>query len=231
MKHAAAYAAFLSAQSKKKVCLKCAKEYKTASGLWKHEKTCAQGLRALIVEQQKKQDELLAHLQAQQKQLAELAPTFTTHHHHNHNHNTNVLVFLNQECGSALNWSEFVAGLTVTLEGDVTDSVVKTLCTGFKNLGLHKRPLHCVDEKRRKLYLKTNDIWEYDAEKIRIALRESTETLQMQCRLTLQSWGTTHPGWHDNETEIETYRKLAVQITEGIDEERCTMEISKTVNI
>ena len=142
-----------------------------------------------------------------------------------------MLVFLNQECGNALNWSDFVAGLTVTLEGDVTDSVVKTLCTGFKNLGVHKRPLHCVDEKRRKLYLKTNDIWEYDAEKIKIALRESTETLQMQCRLTLQSWGTTHPGWHDNDSEIETYRKLAVQITEGIDEERCTLEISKTVSI
>jgi hypothetical protein len=156
----------------------------------------------------------------------------TTTHLTTHNHTTNnVLVFLNTDCSNAVNWADFVAGLTVTLESDVTESIVKTVCAGILELGVHRRPIHCVDVKRRKLYLKTDNVWENDAGKIQAALRASHTVLQNQCRATLQQWDKTNPEWFQHHSEIERYRKLSVQVMDGVDEERCTIAISKSVGL
>jgi hypothetical protein len=219
----------LKPQSSEKRCEACGKGYASASGLWKHQQRCAPDLRSLLLDQKRQQDELLEQLKVQQAQLAELAvaPRVTT----THNTTNNVLVFLNTDCGNAVNWSDFVAGLTVELEGDVTESIVKTVCAGIRELGVHRRPIHCVDVKRCKLYLKTDNVWENDAGKIREALRASHTVLQNQCRAMLQAWNTTHPEWKNHDAEVERYRRLAVQVTEGVDEERCTFAISKSVGL
>ena len=218
-------------------CGACGKQYASASGLWKHQQRCAPDLRELLLDQKRQHDELLEQLKAQQTALeaqqSELkalaaAPRITTTHNTTTN---NVLVFLNTDCSNAMNWSDFVAGLTVELEGDVTESIVKTVCAGIQELGVHRRPIHCVDVKRRKLYLKTDNVWENDADKIREAMRASHTVLQKQCRARLQAWDKTHPEWKVNEAEIERYRRLSVQVVEGVDEERCTVAISKSVGL
>ena len=218
-------------------CGACGKQYASASGLWKHQQRCAPDLRELLLDQKRQHDELLERLKAQQTALeaqqSELkalaaAPRITTTHNTTTN---NVLVFLNTDCSNAMNWSDFVAGLTVELEGDVTESIVKTVCAGIQELGVHRRPIHCVDVKRRKLYLKTDNVWENDADKIREAMRASHTVLQKQCRARLQAWDKTHPEWKVNEAEIERYRRLSVQVVEGVDEERCTVAISKSVGL
>lgn len=218
-------------------CATCGKGYASASGLWKHQQRCAPDLRELLLDQKRQHDELLDQLKAQQTALeaqqSELkalaaAPRITTTHNTTTN---NVLVFLNTDCSNAMNWADFVAGLTVELEGDVTESIVKTVCAGIQELGVHRRPIHCVDVKRRKLYLKTDNVWENDADKIREAMRASHTVLQKQCRARLQAWDKTHPEWQVNEAEAERYRRLSVQVVEGVDEERCTVAISKSVGI
>ena len=223
-------------------CRACGKGYASASGLWKHQQRCAPDLRALLLEQHEQlvgqleaqQSLLKAQLAEQQSQLAELAaaPRVTNHHTTTTQNTTNnVLVFLQNDCSNAVNWADFIAGLTVELEGDVTDSIVNTVCAAIRELGVHRRPIHCVDVKRRKLYLKTDDVWENDAGKIRAALKASHAVLQQQCRATLQAWDTTHPDWLQHAAEIERYRKLSVQVVEGVDEERCTVAISKSVGL
>lgn len=217
----------------------CGKNYASASGLWKHQQRCSSSdldVRTLLKEQGRQHDALLDQLRAQQAQLKEIATqritNFTkTEHVTNHVTTNNVLVFLNTDCSNAVNWADFVAGLTVELESDVTESIVKTVCAGIRELGVHRRPIHCVDVKRRKLYLKTDNVWENDAGKIRAALKASHAVLQNQCRTMLQAWDTTHPEWFTHDAEVERYRKLAVQVTEGVDEERCTVAISKSVGI
>jgi hypothetical protein len=205
-------------------CDACGKAYTSASGLWKHKQRCVHGL---LVEQRRQHSELLEELHSQKLKLAEIAaspPVFT-------NTTNNILVFLNTDCSNALNWADFVAGLTVELEHDVTESIVKTVCTGIQALGMHRRPIHCVDVKHRKLYMKTNNVWENDAEKIRQAMQETHTLLENQCRTVLQAWDETRPEWYNHEKEVELYRKLAVQLVEGVDEERCTVAISRSVGL
>ena len=213
-KHAAAV--------QKRSCPHCGRQFQSQSGLWKHgkAKTCRTD----------DTRELLDELKAQQAQIVQLlssAPSIEHHEHHEHHYHqtttttttTNVIIYLEKECGGALNWLDFVKGLSIHLENDLTESIIKTMCAGIEALGEHRRPIHCLDAVCRKVYLKTNDAWESDAAKIKGAFRESDALLQTRCVQMIQAWDDLRPEWHQKESEVEEYRKLAVQITEGVDTE------------
>lgn len=237
------------------LCPTCAKPYKTPSGLWKHQQTCntnsfldkskskskskessiepskEQDLAALLLEQQKAQTALLTEIKTQWADMAPRLlnpPPVTTY-----NTTNNVLVFLNHDCSNAVNWGDFVAGLKLDLDDseDLHATIVRSMCAGIQELGVHRRPIHCADVKRRKLYLKTGDVWVNDAQVIHQTLTDSHTALHQRCRAWLQAWSTTHPDWYTKEAMIERYRKLAVQVTDGMDQEKCLTELSKQAGI
>ena len=217
-------------------CPTCAKPYKTPSGLWKHQQTCSvnpleKDLHALLLEQQKTQTQLLVELKTQWAEMAPrlLNPPPTT----TYNTTNNVLVFLNHDCSNAVNWGDFVAGLKLDLDDseDLHATIVRTMCAGIQELGVHRRPIHCADVKRRKLYLKTGDVWVNDAQVIHQTLADSHAALHQRCRAWLQAWSTAHPDWYTKESMVDRYRKLAVQVTDGMDQEKCTTELSKHAGI
>ena len=237
------------------LCPTCVKPYKTPSGLWKHQQTCnpnvsfldkdkdkdkeksksiepfkEQDLGALL-EQQKAQTALLTEIKTQWADMVPRLlnpPPVTTY-----NTTNNVLVFLNHDCSNAVNWGDFVAGLKLDLDDseDLHATIVRSMCAGILELGVHRRPIHCADVKRRKLYLKTGDVWVNDAELIHQTLADSHTALHQRCRLWLQAWNTTHPDWFLNEAMIDRYRRLAVQVTDGMDQEKCLTELSKQAGI
>ena len=224
------------------MCPTCAKPYKTPSGLWKHQQTCSkpldkdkdkdkdQDLGALMLEQQKAQTQLLTELKAQ---WTDMVPRLLNPPPVTYNTTNNVLVFLNHDCSNAVNWGDFVAGLKLDLDDsdDLHASIVRTMCAGILELGVHRRPIHCADVKRRKLYLKTGDVWVNDAQIIHQTMADSHTALHQRCRAWLQAWSTTHPDWYTKEAMIERYRKLAVQVTDGLDQEKCLTELSKQAGI
>ena len=219
-------------------CPSCAKPYKTPSGLWKHQQTCATSLAkakekdlcTLILEHQKTQTQLLVELKTQ---WADMAPRLLNPPPVTYNTTNNVLVFLNHDCSNAVNWGDFVAGLKLDLDGsdDFHATIVRTMCAGIQELGVHRRPIHCADVKRQKLYLKTGDVWVNDAQVIHQTMADSHAALHQRCRTWLQAWSTTHPDWYTKEAMIDRYRKLAVQVTDGMDQEKCMTELSKHAGI
>lgn len=227
-------------QAKDLTCPECAKSYKTASGLWKHSRQCAaptnlvmrvleenKELRALLVQQQddhaKKQEALLSHLQTQQQQINELIPRIG-----NTTNRFNLNVFLNEECKDAVNWDDFISSLQLQLEEGAADGFIKTICEGIQGLGLHKRPIHCLDLKRKKLCLKTDDMWEHDNDKIQGTFKRTNGVLQQRYIRILKTWEEEHPNWQSNEAETEQYTRFVAVIMGEIDEERVA-ELSKSI--
>jgi hypothetical protein len=219
-------------------CSECAKTYKTASGLWKHAKQCKQpadlvlrvleenkDLRTLLLQQQddhsKKQETLLAHLTQQQQQINELIPRIG-----NTTNRFNLNVFLNEECKDAVNWNDFIASLELQLDAE---GFIKTICDGIQELGLHKRPIHCLDLKRKKLCLKTDDAWEHDSTKIQDTFRRTNGVLQQRYMSILKTWEDAHPHWYKSEAETEKYTNYVSVILAEMDEARCTSELSKNI--
>ena len=85
----------------------------------------------------------------------------------NNNNQFNLQVFLNEDCKDAINFSDFIKQIQVSfedLENQAESGYVKGISKLFienlKELGTHKRPIHCTDKKRKTLYIKENDEWD-----------------------------------------------------------------------
>ena len=99
----------------------------------------------------------------QQTQISELIPKVGNNNTINNNQKFNIHVFLNEQCKDALNLSDFVKSLHVTLEqldftnkNGLADGISKTIIDNMSKLSIYERPLHCTDIKRETLYIKEN---------------------------------------------------------------------------
>jgi hypothetical protein len=105
------------------------------------------------------------------EQLAHFASTLqpsVTNHHTNHNNTQfNMNFFLNEQCKDAVNVSDFIESLQLTLE-DLKMVVEKGFIMGnyqiikdkFNELGVYRRPIHCSDLKRETIYVRENNEWQ-----------------------------------------------------------------------
>ena len=90
----------------------------------------------------------------------------------NNNNNTihnqfNIQNFLNNDCKDAINFSEFIENMKITFEDlehqsqvGYINGVSKLFIENLRDLGTHKRPIHCTDKKRKTLYIKENNEWD-----------------------------------------------------------------------
>jgi len=191
-------------------CKICSKEYKTQSGMWKHEKTCKiekpvtiqkvldsnTSLTNVIVKQQEEnqkereehqkiQEILMNQIKLQQVQLNELIPRI--------GNVINIQVFLNETCKDAVNWNDFIKSLPQST------NITKTICDGIEELGMYKRPVHCFEEKQ--LCIKHENVWEHDMSKINATIVQTNHLMKQQ-------WERDHPEWYKNANETEEYTKL-----------------------
>ena len=173
------------------ICEKCKKNFNSRSGLWYHKNKCQNNIfnnnnnnnilqndniiklieqNTELITQNKEFKELLIE---QHKVITELAKnTGNNNNNTNCNNKTfNLQVFLNEKCKDALNISEFVNSLKLTLEdlenvGDkgFVDGITRIFVNGLKKLDVYKRPIHCSDLKRETMYLKNENVWEKDDE-------------------------------------------------------------------
>jgi hypothetical protein len=156
----------------------CGKVYKVKSGLWKHHKICS-----LVKEQCNKtisntddianKEQFILDLLAQNKELMKiLNKTIPKIGNNNTTNNTtnnqfNLQVFLNEDCKDAMNFSDFVKQIQVSLidlenqaENGYIKGITKLFIDNLQVLGMNNRPIHCTDKKRKTLYIKENDEWD-----------------------------------------------------------------------
>ena len=98
------------------------------------------------------------------KQNQELLSSPTIINSPNSNNKFNLQVFLNEECKDAINWQDFIDNLPVTLadidvHSNLTDKITATICTELERLGVYRRPIHCLDIKRKKNCVKDKNEW------------------------------------------------------------------------
>jgi hypothetical protein len=96
----------------------------------------------------------------QNKQLIELASKTTNTTNITNNNKFNLNVFLNSTCKDAVNMSDFIKMLTVTMEDlertgklGFIEGITGVIIRKLRELDVHKRPIHCNDLKRETLYV------------------------------------------------------------------------------
>jgi len=234
------------------VC-KCGKCYKHKQSLYTHKKKCdfkendeseekCQLIEAPIISQELiiklvEQNTELAHdLKEAHKTINDLIPKIGNNNNNNSNNTNqkfNINVFLNEQCKDAINMSDFIKSIEVSLQQlDYTKN--KGLAAGLSNtiienmnkLGIYERPIHCTDVKRETLYVKDNDVWDKESskDKIKYAINKTSGKNYN----ALQNWKKENPDYNDDDAKqdyfahtLSTIGKPTIELGEKIIKKIC----------
>jgi hypothetical protein len=182
-------------------------------------------LRKMIVEQQ----------EVHHKQMMNIIPKVGNT---NNNQKFNLNIFLNEQCKEAVNWDDFINSIKIgvsdlekLIESNITDGITDALCNEINELGIYKRPLHCLDPKRKKICIKNENTWEYDYEKNKSKVEELNKKLQGKHIEQLKQWQYDNPNWEEDNEKKETFIKLTQKVMEDINSEKCIQEFAKQTSI
>jgi len=152
----------------------------------------------------------------------------TTQHITNNNNNNNITnnfnlnIFLNEKCKDALNMSEFIDSLKITLDdllfskdNGITRGVTDVMMKRLKELDIYKRPIHCTDIKRDTMYIKDEDKWHKDNNHNKF--KNTIVKVANKERSALQQWALDNPDWIDTEQKQIQYLTMVRSICEPIE--------------
>ena len=230
--------------SEKNVCI-CGKSFKYRQGLFVHRKTCVvytkndttddnvletkikekidsatdKELKDLVKDLIKQNSELM-------KTINDIIPKIGNTTNNNTNNNTtnnfNLNVFLNEQCKDALNISDFIDSLKITLEdlifsktNGISRGITDVMIKGLRELDIHKRPIHCTDIKRDIMYIKNEDKWQKDEN--HEMMKNTIIKIADKERTALQKWAIDNPDWMETERKQIEYLTMMRSICEPIE--------------
>lgn len=191
-------------KNKSFTCENCNKSYISRNGIWLHKKKCVKSeviddkmLIKMVLDVVKSNNET-------QKQLLEICKNGTMNNSHNNSHNKtfNMQFFLNETCKDAMNIMDFVKDIKINLNDleDVgklgyVDGISNIIIKNLKDIDISKRPVHCSDLKREVLYIKDEDHWSKEKEKMNYAIKHiAHKNIQM-----LPEWKHKNPSYTLND--------------------------------
>lgn len=170
----------------------------------------------------KDNDEMMKIIKGQQEQINTLIPKLGNTTNNNITNNFNLNLFLNEKCKDALNMSEFIDSLKITLEdllfsknNGITRGITDVMIKGLKELDIYKRPIHCTDIKRDIMYIKDEDKWQKDDNHDK--MKNTIVKIADKERNALQQWSIDNPDWMETEKKQIEYLTMVRSICEPIE--------------
>jgi len=164
----------------------------------------------------KEHSELIKENKILRDQISELIPKIGNNNN-THNNKFNIQVFLNEKCRDAVNMSDFIKSIQVSLqqldftkENGLADGLSKTIIDNMNKLSLYERPLHCTDVKRETLYIKDDDVWEKD--QTREKIKNVIKTASSKNYSALQEWRDENPEFMDHEDKTDYFTQTIITL-------------------
>jgi hypothetical protein len=219
-------------ETKTNICI-CGKKYKDRTGLWKHNKKCNSVTNVTNAKEQSEPENniLITYLMNENKELKNMimdvckntnTTNNTTNNMNSNNKTFNLQVFLNEDCKDAMNIGEFVDSIKFQLSdleqmGKIgyVDGISNIIIKNLKALDIHKRPVHCTDQKRETIYIKDEGFWtkeDDDNKKVRILIKKVAFRNSKCIRLFKEK----HPDCIKSESRYsDTYSKIIIEAMGG----------------
>jgi len=236
--------ATIRSQEHNMVCV-CGKSYGYRASLYNHKKHCKMIMQSgmnentivgdkinitteIFMKLMNDNQEMIKIIKEQQLQLNTIIPKIGNVTTNNNmttnmtNNNFNLNFFLNEKCKDALNISEFIESLKITLEdlqysrsNGLVQGISNVMIRGLKELDIYKRPIHCTDVKRDTMYIKDKEKWEKDESHEK--MRNTIIKIANKERNAINSWVEQNPNWFDTEEKQMEYLTLINKICEPIE--------------
>tara|TARA_B100000424_G_scaffold147710_2_gene112593 strand:+ start:6789 stop:7853 length:1065 start_codon:yes stop_codon:yes gene_type:complete len=203
--------------TKKYICEFCDRSYKYDTGYYKHVKKCTskdQAKDKLIEMQQEVIESKTQTISAQNEIITILKDTSKVINNNTYNQSVNINLFLNEECKNAMNLTDFLSKVQMTL-ADLAYTKDNGMIKGITNIVIKnladtpptERPIHSIkDEEGSQLYIKEDDTWacENKEEKIEKTIDSISKK---QCNL-IKLWEKDFPDWNKTEQGTEEYMEI-----------------------
>tara|TARA_B100000902_G_scaffold320127_1_gene312602 strand:- start:5831 stop:6841 length:1011 start_codon:yes stop_codon:yes gene_type:complete len=203
---------------------KSVKSSKTEPGLWDLQNE-VNGLK----------DEKIKILEKNNEELKEMVKDLMTHtasmtkysnnniQNNTYNNCTNKMtinVFLNEQCKDALNLTDFVENIKVTLEdleyskdNGFVNGVTNIIKKQLQDMKPTERPIHCSDKKRLQFYVKDNDKWQKDEDNKK--LDETIRDVKLKLPISLTEWEKANPTYKNDPKLMDEWMNIMTGISEG----------------
>ena len=236
----------------------CGKIYKHRQSLFNHKKKCVvinktkmiidvikddKNVQDFLIEQNKQLIEQLSHqnkqLIEQNNKLIELSQcntigTINNTVNANSNNKFNINVFLNETCKDAINLTDFVNQITLSLE-DLEETSKVGYAEGISNVFIRnlndidykERPIHCNDFKREVLYIKDDNQWVKDnKEKLTNAIKIVANKNIKQ----IPDWQKANPEYNNPKSkQNDKYMKMLCEVMSGSSKEEQQKNYNKII--
>ena len=224
-------------------CSNCKKTYASRNGLWKHRQTChkLQDINEINIHDK---DSLVLHLLKQngelQQKIMELSTdksiTINSNNVHSNNPTFNLQFFLNETCKDAMNMTDFVSSVRVSLEDlentgrqGYIEGISDIIINKLSKIETHLRPLHCSDSKREVLYIKENNEWTKDSNAIPI-LTKAIKTIANENIKQINKWRENYPDCvHADSKKNKLYLNIVSNSMNGLTKEEGEKNINKII--
>jgi len=241
-------------------CEFCEKQYRSRGSFWKHQKTCQYipepqkethetspasidpNLVVEVIKQNQEFKDLIIQKDQKIEELIEVVKGSGNHagrdyiHNQNNNNHFNMNFFLNETCKDAMNITDFIQSLKLTLadlekvgELGYAEGISRMFVNGLNELEVTKRPIHCSDAKREVLHIKDQDKWEKDTpsqDKLKKAIRD----LSNRNIMLMDDWRTENPGCDAyDHRKNDIYLRMVVESMGPTDEKKDFGKIIRAV--
>ena len=174
-------------------------------------------LKQFITKSTENHSALTTHLEAQ---LNSHKTQQTVYNNCNNQNNMTINVFLNEQCKNALNLTDFVQNIKVTLEdlqytkdNGFVNGVTNIITKQLQDLKPTERPIHCSDKKRLQFYVKDDDKWEKDVDNKK--LDDAVRDVKLKLPKSLTEWEKMNPSYKKDPKLMDEWMNIMAGITEG----------------
>ena len=238
----------------------CGNEYKHHASYYRHKRTCVitpkiscpstdgdeentddnpsnSDLVMMLVKQNQEFKDLIV---TQNNQIIELSKNTGMNNCHNtsnsHNKTFNLSFFLNETCKDAMNITDFVNSLKVSLHDlenvgqlGYAEGISRMFVKGLNDLDITRRPIHCSDAKREILHIKDQDKWEKDTTN-QDKLKQVIKDLSNKNIMLMDNWRKENPGCTEyDHRKNNLYLRMMVETMGPTDESSTRRDFSKII--
>ena len=181
-------------------CEFCNADFFSRTTLWRHKKKCThhQENTEVLAINNKIDASLVLDLIKQNRELQQqliVSNQTINNNTINNNQKFNINIFLNEQCKDAIIFSDFIEKIQVShddLENNArlgfVQGMTKIITDNLNQLTLYQRPIHCTDVKRDKMYIRDENKWEREQEKVKEKIYSGIQELCCKSIGSLNDW-------------------------------------------
>lgn len=187
-------------------------------------------LKEILMQQLKQQNETIELLKQSIETNTKMMPKIGN----NNNNTISINVFLNEQCKNAMNLTDFINQVQVSLEdlqysknNGFIEGVTNIFTKQLQDLDPTERPIHCSDKKRLQFYVKEDDVWQKDTNNEKID--RTITNIKIKQAQSLTEWEKDHPNFQNDPALLEKWQYMMANLSAVEGKEKASKNIARNI--